>query len=227
MVSRLHWHCHFIQKFESESAMEMRPVNHAYQVYPYEIDQDVISRRLKAWKTGTTGIPIVDANMRAVIATGYINFRMRAMLVSVLSHHFNLDWRLGVKHLAAQFLDFEPGIHYPQFQMQAGVTGTNTIRLYNPIKQSQEKDPQGRFIKQWVPELREYPDDMVHTPWAISPMERQLFGIDEAEEYPTPVVDIEDAAKMARDRLWSFQKRPDVAKDARRILKKHIVPGSR
>lgn len=227
MVSRLHWHCHFIQKFESESAMEMRPVNHAYQAYPYEIDQDVISSRLNAWKTGTTGIPIVDANMRAVVATGYINFRMRAMLVSVLSHHYNLDWRLGVKYLAAQFLDFEPGIHYPQFQMQAGVTGTNTIRLYNPIKQSQEKDPQGKFIKQWVPELREYPDDMVHTPWTISPMERQLFEIDEAGEYPAPVVDIEDAAKMARDRLWTFQKRTDVVKDARRILKKHIVPGSR
>ena len=227
MVSRLHWHCHFIQKFESECAMELRPVNHAYKAYPYESDEDVVKTRLTAWQTGTTGIPIVDANMRAVIATGYINFRMRAMLVSVLSHHFNLDWRLGVKHLAAQFLDFEPGIHYPQFQMQAGVTGTNTIRLYNPIKQSQEKDPQGRFIKQWVHELREYPDDMVHTPWAISPMEKQLFGIDEAGEYPTPVVDIEEAAKTARDRLWSFQKRTDVAKDARRILKRHIVPGSR
>ena len=165
--------------------------------------------------------------MRAVESTGWINFRMRAMVVSFLTLNLDQDWRVGTYHLARQFLDYEPGIHYPQFQMQAGVTGTNTIRLYNPIKQSQEKDPQGKFIKQWVPELREYPDDMVHTPWTISPMERQLFGIDEAGEYPAPVVDIEDAAKMARDRLWTFQKRTDVAKDARRILKKHIVPGSR
>lgn len=227
MVSRLHWHCHFIQKFESECEMEIRPVNYAYTAYPYETDNEKITERLQAWQKGTTGIPIVDANMRAVINTGYINFRMRAMLVSVLTHHFNIDWRLGVKHLAAQFLDFEPGIHYPQFQMQAGVTGTNTIRLYNPIKQSQEKDSQGKFIKQWVPELEGYPDDMVHTPWTISPMERQLFGINEAVQYPAPIVDIDEAAKIARDRLWSFQKRADVAKDARRILKKHIVPGSR
>lgn len=226
MASRLHWHCHFIQKFESECAMEYRHLNIAYDAYPYESDPEVVSQRLSAWKTGMTGIPIVDANMRALIATGYINFRMRAMLVSVLAHHLNLDWRLGVHHMASLFLDFEPGIHYPQFQMQAGVTGTNTIRLYNPIKQSQERDPQGVFIKRWVHELAEFPDDMVHTPWLVSPMEQQLFALP-SNNYPEPIVDIEACASAARDRLWAFKKRPEVKKDARRILNRHIVPGSR
>ncbi len=220
-VSRLHWHCHFIQKFESETPMEFAAVNAAYRDFPYRTDADV-QADLSAWQTGMTGIPLIDACMRCVNTTGYLNFRMRAMLVSFLCHHLNIDWRLGVHHLARQFLDFEPGIHYPQFQMQASVTGINTIRIYNPVKQAQEHDPDGAFIKQWCPELSNIPVPLLFEPWQLSPMELTMYGLNLGEDYPHPIINIEESGSAARDRLWHFKARLDVKQEGQRILDRHV-----
>ena len=176
--------------------------------------------RLTAWKNASTGIPLVDACMRAVCNTGYLNFRMRAMLVSFLTHHLNIDWRLGIEYLGAQFLDFEPGIHYPQFHMQAGVTGTNTIRIYNPIKQSLEKDPNGDFIRKWCPELSQIPIELLHTPWKLTTMEQNLYEVTLGEDYPEPIIQVDEAARQARERLWQYRKRHDVKLEAKRVLNK-------
>lgn len=221
LSSRLHWHCHFIQKFESECNMEFEPINKGYRELPYRSDSQS-NQDLLAWKTGNTGYPLVDACMRCLIETGYINFRMRAMLVSFLTHHLQIDWRRGVSHLASVFLDFEPGIHYAQFQMQAGVTGINTIRIYNPNKQAQEHDSDGLFIRQWCSELAPLPTEILFKPWNITAMEEIMYGVVIGQDYPTRIVDTTISYREASERLWSWRKRPDVKTEANRILRRHV-----
>jgi len=220
-ISRLHWHCHFIQKFEDECRMEFENINTAYDELVKPKNEDYIL----AWQEGQTGIPIIDACMRCLVATGYINFRMRAMVVSFFVFNLWQDWR-ELHFLARQFLDYEPGIHYPQLQMQSGVTGINTIRIYNPIKNSQEHDEEGKFIKEWVPELRNIPIDFLHEPWKMTSMEQNLYQVLIGKDYPLPIVDIEATRKIASDIVWHFRKKDEVKIEGNRILKKHVNANS-
>ena len=196
---RLRWHCHFMQKLEDEPRVEFENFHSAYDGLR---EQEHRSEHFEAWAEGRTGYPMVDACMRALIATGWINFRMRAMLMSFASYHLWLHWRPTSLHLARLFTDYEPGIHYTQCQMQSGTTGINTIRIYNPIKQGTDHDPKGSFIRKWIPELNEVPDSGIHQPWAFP---------DKLNGYPLPIVDEPTARKARRGQGLCPAQRPGLS----------------
>ena len=224
-ADRLRWQAHFIQKFESEWEYEFEPINRAFS--PLDSTKFMNPALFDAWKEGKTGVPLVDACMRCLQATGYLNFRMRAMVTSFYSQYLWLPWKPGADYLASLFTDFEPGIHYAQFQMQTGYTGVNTIRIYNPIKQSQDHDPDGTFIKQWVPELHNVPKEYIHEPWNIPPLEFELSAFSMGAYPKAPIVPLKVNRKRASDALYALRKSDSSRSEAVRILKKHVNPGPR
>ncbi|MGI3184852.1 FAD-binding domain-containing protein [Nioella aestuarii] len=214
--SRLAWRDHFIQKLESQPDIETLCLHPAYEGIRPRVPDAV---RLAAWQAGETGLPFVDACMRQLIHTGWINFRMRAMLMAVASYHLWLDWRVTGQHLARLFTDYEPGIHWPQVQMQSGTTGINTPRIYNPVKQGLDQDPDGRFIRQWLPELRPVPDAFLHCPWDWAGAGRLL-----GHAYPVPVVEPLRAARAARQRIWAVRYAEGFRETRAALLSRHAAP---
>jgi deoxyribodipyrimidine photo-lyase len=213
---RLHWHCHFMQKLESEPELEWRDAHPAYAGL-----RTTDPVRLAAWSEGRTGLPFVDACQRALRAEGWINFRMRALLMAFASYHLWIHWRDSGLVLARRFVDYEPGIHWMQCQMQAGTTGINTVRVYNPVKQGLDHDPAGEYVRRWVPELAGVPLAHLHTPWTMTAAEQKAAGCVLGVHYPMPIVDHEQAAREARERVWGVRKGPGFRQRADAIQERH------
>ncbi|BBN83958.1 deoxyribodipyrimidine photo-lyase [Pseudoalteromonas sp. A25] len=209
-LARLYWHSHFMQKLESDTSYETHAVHRSLVgLRKGEFDHQNFER----WKNAQTGVPFVDACMRMLLQCGWINFRMRAMLVAYASYHLWLDWTKTAAFLASTFVDYEPGIHYPQVQMQSGTTGINPFRIYNPVTQGQRFDPKGEFIRRYVPELSHVPDCFVHTPW--------LYPSLKTDCYDKPALLPDDAARQAKQRITQYYKIHVNQSETHRVIKKH------
>ena len=203
--SRLHWRDHFVQRLETDPSQEFEPLNAAYAELPTPGDE-----HLDAWLAGETGWPMVDASMRCAAQTGFLNFRMRAMITSVAVHTLRIDWRKTLYPTARLWADYEPGIHISQTQMQAGVVGINQLRVYSPDKQLEDHDPEAVFVKQWVPELADVPPELI-----LKHHKKPVPG------YLAPIVDRIPHAKTFKDDYYEIKGRPETRALAEAVYQRH------
>ncbi|TSE35417.1 FAD-binding domain-containing protein [Tepidimonas charontis] len=226
--SRLFWHCHFIQKLESEPELEWCNLHRGYDGLR---EDDWNPAHFDALQQGRTGWPLVDACVAQLRDSGWLNFRMRAMLVSVAAYPLWLHWRPVGLWLARLFLDYEPGIHWPQMQMQSGTTGINATRVYNPIKQARDHDPHGVFVRRWLPTLQRVPDVWLFEPWRMPAALQQRCGVRIGYDIPVPVVELESALRSGKARLHARRGTPAMDVLAAAVLQRHGsrrgMPGAR
>lgn len=174
-----------------------------FQASLRELEWETDPERLAAWQEGLTGYPIVDAAMRQLSATGWMHNRARLIAGSFLTKDLQLDWREGERWFARLLLDGEPAQNNGNWQWIASV-GTDpaplTRRLYNPVKQGERHDPDGAYVRKWVPELAGLPAGSIHAPWTASATDQRRAGCAIGKDYPEPIVDHAFERRIALER---------------------------
>lgn len=202
-VDRIEWRGGYFQKMEANPRLEFDNINpHMDGLREATFNRGYFD----AWCEGKTGYPMVDACMQMLLHTGWINMRMRGMLISFAVNELWLHWREPGLFLARQFLDYEPAIHYNQLQFHAGTSGATQLLAYNPVKQAQDLDPQGQFVRKWLPMLARVADTYLFEPWTMPERLQRQCGVVIGVDFPAPIVDHIAAGRAARERVSDAMK---------------------
>jgi deoxyribodipyrimidine photo-lyase len=166
-----------------------------FRDFPWRDDPEALER----WKRGQTGYPIVDAGMRQLYETGWMHNRVRMIVASFLTKDLMLHWRHGARWFWDTLVDADLAANTFNWQWTAGcgADAQPFFRVFNPISQSERHDPNGDYIRRFVPELADLPDDALHAPWQESDARIGAFGVTLGETYPRPIVDHSEAREDA------------------------------
>ncbi|WP_213741937.1 deoxyribodipyrimidine photo-lyase [Bradyrhizobium sp. dw_411] len=171
-----------------------RNLQPSFDAFPWRHDDQA----LQAWQRGQTGYPVVDAGMRELWHTGVMHNRVRMVAASFLVKHLLIDWRAGEQWFWDTLVDADAGSNPANWQWVAGcgADAAPYFRVFNPILQGEKFDPDGAYVRRWVPELAALPANLIHQPWTAAPLELKGAGIDLGKTYPEPIVD----HKIGRER---------------------------
>jgi deoxyribodipyrimidine photo-lyase len=164
-----------------------RNLQPAFDAFPWRRDD----KALRAWQRGRTGYPLVDAGMRELWHTGVMHKRVRMVAASFLVKHLLIDWREGERWFWDTLVDADPGSNPANWQWVAG-SGADAapyFRVFNPILQGEKFDPDGEYVRRWVPELAQLPANLIHQPWSAAPLELASAGVALGKTYPEPIID--------------------------------------
>ncbi len=189
-ISRLFWNQHFTQKLANNPEIVEKSANPIFEKY-YDVLYQYDETIFESWKNGTTGYLLIDASMRALKKTGFLNFRMRAMVASFLTYILKQPWKIGADYMFSQLIDADVAINYSQWQMQSGMVGVHPNRIYNPTKQILEHDQNCEFIKKYIPEVSDIDKSIL----SQDPEEDTLMPI----QYIKPIVSFRQRSIEAKN----------------------------
>jgi deoxyribodipyrimidine photo-lyase len=206
-LSELIWRDFYFMILHHHPRVTERAFKPEYDAIRWESGAEA-DRLFTAWCDGRTGYPLVDAAMMQLNQTGYMHNRLRMVAASFLIKDLGIDWRWGERYFAQQLNDYDLAANNGGWQWAAssGCDAQPYFRIFNPITQSRKFDPEGKFIRRYLPQLASLPDKFMHAPWLATPIELQLAGIDLDGNYPVPLVQHDDARKRTLERYAVVKK---------------------